>query len=446
MVVTSARAIENRMLYNLHGVAVLAFSPREDLLGTPWEAIVAFDRSGAMVGGNTAARSLLGMRGMPRGTRFEDLFEATIEEALRNRCDRAWTLQSVSGVRMVARQREPAEAARVVSAAPVSRRSERANGTTKRDGTLAFLQLATNDNATAEAFARARCAYDRNVPALIVGETGTGKELVARALHYLGSRAEGPFIAVNCAALPESLVEAELFGYVDGAFTGARRGGAQGRIELAHGGTLFLDEIGDMPLASQAKLLRVLQERCIVRLGDNRERPLDVALVCATHQDLPQLIAAKAFREDLYYRTNGLCVTLPPLRKRTNILELAHHVLAEQAPGHDFSEQAVELLLSHPWPGNLRQLSHVVASAAALVGEGHRIEPVHFPEDFLRQAQVDAPPGAARADEGSRELVSLDQAEADLIERTIRACNGNVSAAARALRVSRSTLYNKLKR
>jgi transcriptional regulator with PAS, ATPase and Fis domain len=291
--------------------------------------------------------------------------------------------------------------------------------------------------------ARARSAYDRGVPVLVVGETGTGKELVARALHYWGARSKGPFIAVNCASLPESLVEAELFGHVEGAFTGARRGGAQGRLELASGGTLFLDEIGDMPLPSQAKLLRVLQERCVVRLGDTHERPIDVALVCATHQDLPQLIAEKAFRQDLYYRINGLCVTLPPLRLRVNVLDLARHLLREQS-ACDLSKAAEQVLLSHPWPGNLRQLSHVIACATALVGDGRTIEPKHFPEDFLASATgaVHATPSRSSA----TSLVTLDQAEAELIERALRACQGNVSAAARALGVSRSTLYNKLKR
>ena len=163
---------------------------------------------------------------------------------------------------------------------------------------------------------------------------------------------------------------------------------------------------------------------------------------------MPQLIAEKTFREDLYYRINGLCVTLPPLRLRTNILQLARHLLEQQAAGGmacELDERAAQLLLSHPWPGNLRQLTHVVASAVALVGAGRTIEPAHFPDDFIRQAQGQSS-RAATAPNPAPELVTLGQAEAELIERTLRACHGNVSAAARALKVSRSTLYNKLKR
>jgi transcriptional regulator of acetoin/glycerol metabolism len=450
LVVTSARAIENRLMYGLHGVILLSFSAREDLLATPWEGIIAFDPEGHLVGGNAAARGLLGIHSVARGVRFEDLFDSTFDEA--QRCmaqrERLWTLQSVSGLRVAAQLHQPASGGRSEPSARARRGNGAGDDAAKRESTLSFLEVVSRDAGTAQSFARARSGYDRGVPVLLVGETGTGKELVARALHYLGPRAHGPFIPVNCAALPETLVEAELFGYAEGAFTGARRGGAQGRLELAHGGTLFLDEIGDMPLASQAKLLRVLQERCVLRLGDNRERPIDVALICATHRDLPRLIAEKAFREDLYYRINGLYVTLPPLRKRNNLVELARHLLAQQVmtgPSHKLSQDSVQLLLSHPWPGNLRQLSHVVASAAALIDQGGPIEPEHFPEDFLAQASA-VVASTPRVGSAVSALVSLDEAEAELIERTIRACQGNVSAAARALKVSRSTLYNKLKR
>ena len=231
LVVASARAIENRMLYALHGVLLLAFSPREDLLATPWEAILTFDPSGGLVGGNAAARGLLGIQGAPRRLRFEDLFGARFGDALRNtgQHGRMWTLQSVGGLRVAARLHEGAAGARpeprIVAAAP--KRANQRDGSSKRDSTLVFLQIVGQDAGTAQAVERARCAYERSVPTLLVGETGTGKELVARALHYLGPRSEGPFVAVNCASLPDALVEAELFGYAEGAFTGARRGGAR---------------------------------------------------------------------------------------------------------------------------------------------------------------------------------------------------------------------------
>lgn len=444
LVVASARAIENRLLNTLPEVMLLSFSPRAELLGTPWEAVVALDPAGAVMGANTAARGLLGLPLAACRMHFEDLFEARFPDALRMlmQHELASSLQSASGVQVLARFQS--NAARVKRPAPVPRLAKPHPGQGKCDGTLEFLQVVSNDKTTADAIDRARRAYDRGVPTLLVGETGTGKELVARALHLLGERSDGPFVAVNCASLPESLVEAELFGHVDGAFTGARRGGAPGRLELAHGGTLFLDEIGDMPLAAQAKLLRVLQERSVARLGDARERPIDIALVCATHQDLPRLIGEKVFREDLFYRVNGLCVTLPPLRTRSNILDLAQHFLRGHSAGV-FSPQVTQLLLSYPWQGNLRQLGNVITCAIALAGDGHIIGLEHFPEDFLARAT-----GPAACDPVPRTAaatpVTLGQAESDLIQQTLLACGGNVSAAARALGVSRSTLYNKRKR
>lgn len=444
LVVSSARAIENRLLNTLPEVMLLSFSPRAELLGTPWEAVVAFDPAGSVVGANTAARGLLGLPFTARRMHFEDLFEARFPDAQRMlmQNDLASSLQSASGLQVLARFQT--DVARVRRPAPLPRLAKPDRSQGKCDGTLEFLQVVSNDKATADAVDRARRAYDRGVPTLLVGETGTGKELIARALHLLGERCDGPFVAVNCASLPESLVEAELFGHVDGAFTGARRGGAQGRLELAHGGTLFLDEIGDMPLSSQAKLLRVLQERSVVRLGDTRERPIDIALVCATHQDLPGLIGEKIFREDLFYRVNGLCVILPPLRLRSNILDLAQHFLRRHSAGV-FSPQATQLILSHPWQGNLRQLGNVITCAVALAGDGHVIGLEHFPEDFLARAASPAVCDPVPRNPAAVPL-TLGQAESDLIAQTLLACGGNVSAAARALGVSRSTLYNKRKR
>jgi transcriptional regulator of acetoin/glycerol metabolism len=444
LVVTSARAIENRMFDKLCGALLLAFSPREDLLGTAWEAVLAVDPDGRVIGANTLARNLLGMRRQRSSAHFTDLFAVDFGGVMRDVAGghSGSIVHSVSGLRVMARLRRPtaanAAAQRSVAQSPRT-------PPTKRESTLAFLKIVSNDDGMATAVARARCAYARGVPILLVGETGTGKELVARGIHDLGARSAGPFIAVNCASLPESLVEAELFGHVEGAFTGARRGGAQGRLELAQGGTLFLDEIGDMPLSSQAKLLRVLQERCVIRLGDNRERPLDFLLVCATHQELARLIINKTFREDLYYRINGLCVTLPPLRERSNILELAQHLIEQQQAACELSKSCVQLLRSHPWPGNLRQLSNVVLSAIALAGERCVIEPEHLPQDFVAQV-TGFNSQTAKSSGGASQLLTLDEAQNELIERTIRACHGNRSAAARTLRISRGTLYNRLKR
>ena len=214
---------------------------------------------------------------------------------------------------------------------------------------------------------------------VLTGESGTGKEVLARALHASSRRQKGPFVAINCAAIPETLLESELFGYERGAFTGAVRQ-TPGRIELADGGTLFLDEIGDLPLSLQAKLLRFLQERVIERIGGRREIEVDVRLVCATHRDLPALIAAGSFREDLYYRLSEIVLRLPPLRERDgDAILMAHHFIhlyggSAARPLKGYTSAALHALDTHPWPGNVRELQNRVKRAVIMTDEA-RIGP-----------------------------------------------------------------------
>jgi transcriptional regulator of acetoin/glycerol metabolism len=233
---------------------------------------------------------------------------------------------------------------------------------------------------------------DRDIPLLILGETGTGKELLARAVHLDSKRARQPFVAVNCASIPESLIEAELFGYEDGAFTGARRKGAPGRILQANGGTLFLDEIGDMPQALQARLLRVLQERSVTPLGSNKSISVDIAVFCATHRNLREMIARQTFREDLYYRVNGLAVRLPALRERSDLDVIVQRILLSERP-HDVPKlcpQVAELFRRYTWPGNIRQLANVLRTAAVMSAGETLITSAHLSDDFLEDAQAAA--------------------------------------------------------
>jgi transcriptional regulator with PAS, ATPase and Fis domain len=309
----------------------------------------------------------------------------------------------------------------------------------------------------------------RDIPILIMGETGTGKELLAHAIHCASPRAAKPFVAVNCAAIPEGLIESELFGYEEGAFTGARRKGNIGRIVQASGGTLFLDEIGDMPASLQSRLLRVLQERIVVPLGSVRSYPVDIALLCATHHQIRELISAGRFREDLYFRINGLSVRLPPLRARTDFDALVSVLLRElggdRAPALD--PEVRDLFLRHRWPGNLRQLSYLLRTALVMAEGEPAILREHLPDDFLEDveqglASLDAsdaaaardttfvgippapdfaPPPEETAEQSSGRLSDLAlQAIRDAIARS----GGNISAAARKLGVSRSTVYRKL--
>lgn len=291
-----------------------------------------------------------------------------------------------------------------------------------------------------------RVALAARTTVLIQGESGAGKELVARAIHELSSRRGGPFVALNCAALTEGLLEAELFGYGPGAFTGGDPRGRTGLLEAAEGGTLVFDEIGELAPALQAKLLRALQERAYRRVGETLERPFDVRIVAATHRDLAREVAQGRFREDLFYRLNVLSLGVPPLRARTeDVLPLARRFLARAAAefgtgARELSGAALAALERHPWPGNVRELEHAV-QRAALLSNGPTIEPAHL------ELGPTAPGGAPLAQVdvlplGDRSLRAVEQT---LIRRVLEESSGNRSRAASVLGINRTTLYAKLK-
>ena len=274
---------------------------------------------------------------------------------------------------------------------------------------------------------------------LVTGETGTGKELVARALHEGGARRAGPFVAVNCAAVPENLLESELFGYERGAFTGASQS-KPGKLELAHGGTLLLDEVGDMALALQGKLLRVLEDRLVERLGGTSARQVDLRFVAATNRDLERKVAEGSFREDLYHRLNLFRITLPPLRERADDIPLlAHHLLRRVALAYgreirEIDPAAMEALCRHDWPGNVRELRHVL-EGATIVCRGAVLERAHLPP---RPAWS----GSSATPRPSR----LADLERTALREALAKAKGNQSAAARALNITRNQLRYKLKK
>ncbi|SFW13817.1 sigma-54-dependent Fis family transcriptional regulator [Pseudomonas sp. NFACC04-2] len=276
---------------------------------------------------------------------------------------------------------------------------------------------------------------DRNLPVLIQGETGSGKEVFARQLHQASQRRDRPFVALNCAAIPESLIESELFGYVAGAFTGASAKGMQGLLQQADGGTLFLDEIGDMPLALQTRLLRVLAEGEVAPLGASRRKAVDIQVICATHRDLETLVAAGEFREDLYFRLGGARFQLPPLRERSDRLALINRILAEESAlcggTVQLSGAALECLLGYPWPGNVRQLRHVLRYACA-VCEASVVQLSHLPESLHR---------ADAAEHGPEPSASPERQA--LLDALVRH-RWKPTAAARALGISRATLYRRV--
>jgi len=292
-----------------------------------------------------------------------------------------------------------------------------------------------------DALEKVRRVAPTEATVLLTGETGTGKDVLARAIHLLSRRASRPFIAVNCAALPESLLESELFGHVKGAFTGAVAN-RRGLIEEASGGTFFLDEIGTVPPSIQAKLLRVLEEKVIRRLGENRETPVDVRIIAATNRDLQEAVQRGEFREDLYYRLNVVTIHLPPLRaRREDIPLLAHHFLRQftrrdQKEVRGFSEAALAALLKYDFPGNIRELRHIVEQAVALAS-GPWITLADLPAAVRASAEA--------SKEGGLETV-LNQVECDLILQAIQRHEGHLERAARDLGMSRVTLWRKMKK
>ena len=301
-------------------------------------------------------------------------------------------------------------------------------------------ELVSGSEAMRQVFKRIGLAADSDATVLVLGETGTGKELVARALHRNSARAERPFVAVNCAAIPADLMESELFGHVKGAFTGAVSDRA-GRFREAQGGTLFLDEVGDMPLPTQAKILRALQEREITPVGASRALPVNVRIIAATHRDLPDAVRQGRFREDLWYRLQVVPVHLPPLRERLgDVLLLAEHflrLLGGDSPKR-LSAAAARLLLAHSWPGNVRELRNAM-ERAAILSHG----PVIDAEHIGLQTAAAPTPGLDIDWEGPM-AQAVAHLEREMIVRALAATAGNRAEAARRLGLSRQQLYRKL--
>lgn len=313
--------------------------------------------------------------------------------------------------------------------------------------------LVGDGQAMRSTFQMIRLVGARRATVLITGETGTGKEMVARALHMASGRGALPMVAVNCSALPEQLLEAELFGHVRGAFTGAIATRI-GRFEQAHRSTLFLDEIGDMPLETQTKLLRVLQEREFQRIGSSETIRVDVRVIAASNSDLVEQVRSGKFREDLYYRLNVVPIQVPPLRDRLeDVSLLAHHFVdkicrQEGIPPRVLPPETLDRLSSYPWPGNVRQLENAVEMAVALCGDRETLHPSDFPLPSPAQWKAPAPatlPLVAVPDAGLDFEQTVGRIERSILEQALRKTRGNKKLAADMLRLKRTTLAAKLK-
>jgi transcriptional regulator of acetoin/glycerol metabolism len=522
LVKMSARMIENHWLSDDFRHALrLHFHARPEFIGTLMEGIVAVGRDGRFLGANRSALDQLGLSGAGlRMNSLQSLFGLTVGamvdhfrspiatplpavlpggQAVHLRAVFNWPTWHALGSMTVDAEGAGADAADVTAvpsplppahAAPAGgffavmagERSPALIGQAGGGGLSGLRYLQTGDAQMEAVITKVKRVINRDISIMVLGETGTGKELLARAIHQDSERARAPFVAVNCASIPETLIESELFGYEDGAFTGARRKGAPGKIQQANGGTLFLDEIGDMPLPLQARLLRVLQERQVTPLGSQKSLPVDVAVVCATHRNLREMIAAHAFREDLYYRLNGLVVRLPALRERSDLMTIVRKILRAEMQGRQLAldDDVQRLLQAYHWPGNIRQLSTVLRTAVVMAGGENVLTRGHLSDDFVEDAEAaltagrvigeaaaavapaapvpamaaaasaSAPvappfPSAAPASAAPAAAATLEAVELETIRRTLEECSGNISEASKRLGISRNTIYRKLK-
>jgi sigma-54 dependent transcriptional regulator, acetoin dehydrogenase operon transcriptional activator AcoR len=405
---------------------LLRFHLQAESVGLFSEGLLAFDGDGRIRAVNQSALNLLGqMRGGLLGQPVEAFFDCSLDQLLSRASANAtasWPLRTRDGRSLFAVLRGQARSAPPLLAKPEVPR---------------LPGVCLGDPALQNDFRKALKVFERDVPLLISGETGSGKEAFAKAVHQASLRADKPFVALNCAAIPENLIESELFGYRGGSFTGALKEGMRGKLQQANGGTLFLDEIGDMPFALQTRLLRVLEDRMVVPIG-GVPQAVDVRVISATHRNLLERVQAGSFREDLYYRLNGLEVGLPALRERTDKAQLLDFLLAQEAAGQAITLEvaARQALLTYAWPGNVRQLRMVLRTLVALA-EGGRVGLHDLPANVRTSGLAPSLPV---------DVSPLDEAERKTLLSALEHQRWHMTRTAEQLSVSRNTLYRKLRK
>jgi transcriptional regulator of acetoin/glycerol metabolism len=448
----TVQEIENKIFINeFSGRHLFTFHSRPEFVGTLSKGIIALDSDSCILAASRNALAQLGVTsneivGQPLDAFFNVSFKPLLHDSQKHgpapfivfdaRHGRRFFATALSGQ---ADNKSPLQVFATQVAAPALSNMPASN----RRLPLDDLQR-SHDAQMEHNIQTAMRVFDRDVAILLCGETGTGKELFAKAIHLSSSRADQPYVAINCASIPEQLIESELFGYKSGAFTGANKEGQVGKIFQANGGTLFLDEIGDMPLALQTRLLRVLEEREIAPLGGKAPTKLNIRLISATHCDLPEKIANNQFREDLYYRIQGVTLTLPPLRERADRKALIQFVLEQESIDDTvtISDELMDILDHHRWPGNIRQLRNVLRVMVAL-RDGNVLTRECLPANFFAEPRADpATPGPVT----SSRLNPLELAEREALIQELRISHWNLSKLARQLKVSRNTLYRKLER
>ena len=418
-----AHDIENAAFLHRHRHDwVLRLSQAPQFLDVQPDYLLALDANGRVVGHNRRAQLAL-QNGEPLlGMGFEQLFGLPFGQIGRFVMTQPSDQRAVmlaGGKQLLFLSAVPPPARPVASAPREERRVP-----------APLAALSAGDAALDRQVERVARLVNTPISLLITGETGSGKEYFAKAVHTASERRSRPFVAVNCAAIPEHLIESELFGHLPGSFSGASPKGKRGLIAEADGGTLFLDEIGDMPLALQARLLRVLSEREVLPVGATKPVPVNIRVIAATHAPLEQLVLAGRFRDDLYYRLKGAHIQLPPLRERSDLGAMITRLLG----GRAITPAALQRLMSHPWPGNLRELRNVLDYAASLCADG-AIDLDDLPELQVARLPARTDAGEAAHDDGPEALL-----------QALRAAHWNVSAVARAMGLSRMTLYRRMKR
>ncbi|HKQ15889.1 MAG TPA: sigma-54-dependent Fis family transcriptional regulator [Steroidobacteraceae bacterium] len=448
----SARLIEKCLfLHHFKRDIVFRFHARPEFVNLQHDGAIALAKDATIIAVDETAVHLLGAssRNELVGRRIDQVFDIRAEELVEPLRGMRTELQPVRHAQLGRRffasldYRAPLSAS-TYSSTPGSARVIRFAAAEAPKSPLTLEELAGEDPLMLRNVRSAHRIATLRVPVMIQGPTGAGKEMFARALHAASDRAGMPFVALNCAAIPESLIESELFGYRSGAFTGARKEGMKGKILQSSGGTLFLDEIGDMPVGLQTRLLRVLEEQEVIPLGTETALKVDLRVICASHQNLRAMIARGEFREDLYYRLNGITLELPPLALRTDKERLIREFLAAETS--DSRPAAIEVdafqqLLAYRWPGNVRELRNVIRTALAICDGG---------VVRLRDLPSEVRDGESREkSEQSVQIQQRSQPEPDEREellRCLRECDGNMSLAAKKLGISRNTLYRHCKR
>lgn len=426
----SAR-VERRLMGMLSPYLMLSLGWEADDHNTPDDLLVALGPEGQILGLSPRVRELTGLSSTDGSMGFQDLFDLRFEELVAGfrRRNQPMTARMHSGLSFSLRPLNTEtlkNAKRIAMKSPAKRLPESTD---------------FGDSGTNRQVAVATRAMGKGLPVLLLGETGTGKEVMARSLHESSGFASGKFVAINCAAIPELLIEGELFGHTEGAYTGARRGGAAGKIEQADGGTLFLDEIGDMPLALQSRLLRVLETREVTRLGSVSPKKVRFQLICATHRNLADATQSGEFREDLLYRIKGITVRLPRLAERSDLERfIVDQCRAVTQGNRELSDECLARLVRHDWPGNVRELVYALTLADALADPDALLQSCHLPDEITAPKTVTA--------RNSRSICrggTLKTIERAAIDEALAMEGGNVTRAARRLGMSRATLYRRLK-